>query len=101
MYNYRYINECSQFGRTTCTLILDDLEGEMPSVRMDLEFGVPSNQLDDETLYQAAAIQIQAAVAAYDIWYAEQEQIAADAASQAQSDADALAAAIDADENGD
>lgn len=77
MYRYRYINKSSQFGRTTCTLILDDLEGQMPSVRIDKEFGFPIDQLDDETLYQEAAFEIQTAQQAYDD---AQAQLAADAA---------------------
>jgi hypothetical protein len=99
MYRYRYVNMHSQFGRTACTLLLDDLEGDMPSVRIDKEFGMPISQIDDETLYQAASLEIQTAQGAYDAYLAEQAQTTADAAVQAQSDADALAALI-ASENG-
>ena len=66
MYRYRYINQISQFGRTQCTLILDDLETQMPQVRIEKEFGVPADQLDDETLYQEAAFEITVAQANYD-----------------------------------
>jgi hypothetical protein len=77
MYRYRYINMCSQFGRTNCTLLLDDLETQMPSVRIDKEFGMPLNELDDETLYQEAAIEIVNATQAYNDAQAE---LAAEAA---------------------
>lgn len=100
MYRYRYINQSTQFGRTTCTLLLDDLETGMPSVRVDKEFGVPLVQLDAETMYQAAAVEIMNAQAAYDTAQAVQAQADEDAAVQAQFDADALAALIAA-ENGD
>jgi len=74
VYRHRYINKTSQFGRTNCTLILDDLEGTMPSVRIDKEFLVPSNQLDEETLYQEAAKEIRSAQQAYDAMIAAQEE---------------------------
>lgn len=81
MYRYRYINKHSQFGRTTCTLILDDLETQMPSVRIDKEFGMPINQIDEETFYQEAAREIQNAQQAYnDAQAALAAQAAADAA---------------------
>jgi hypothetical protein len=65
VYRYRYINQHSQFGRTTCTLILSDLEGDMPDVRIDKEFGMSANQLDNEILYQEAAKEIMAAQQVY------------------------------------
>lgn len=77
MYRYRYINMCSQFGRTNCTLILDDLETQMPSVRIDKEFNLPKDQLDDETLYQEAAFEITNATQAYND---QQAELAAQAA---------------------
>jgi hypothetical protein len=96
MYRYRYINTQSQFGRTSCLLVLSDLETGMPEVRIYKEFGVMADQLDDETLYQAASIEIQNAQAAYDAWAADQAaqqaQCAANQAAEAQAIADAIAA---------
>jgi hypothetical protein len=66
MYRYRYINKLSQFGRTNCTLILDDLEGKMPSIRLEKEFGMPLEHLDEETLYVEASKEIKNAQQAYD-----------------------------------
>ncbi len=100
MYRYRYINTHSQFGRTTCTLMLDDLETDMPEVVIYKEFNVPLEQLDDETLYQEASIEIVNAQAAYDAWSALQDQAEADAQAQAEIDAQTLADAIAADNGG-
>jgi hypothetical protein len=95
VYRYRYINTQSQHGRTFSTLILEDLETDMPDVRIDKEFGIPLDQLDDEMLYQAASYEIQIAQQAYDNWMAEQQAIsdqeAADAAAAAQALADYIA----------
>ena len=84
MYRYRYINQLSQFGRTSCTLILDDIEGDMPTVRLEKEFGMSSDQLDSEILYAEAAKEIKVAQQAYNDQQAElAAQAAADAAAQA------------------
>jgi hypothetical protein len=72
MYRPRYINKIEQFGRTSYTLILEDLEGAMPIVRLDKEFGCPSAQIDDEMLYQAASVEIKAANQAYSDYLAAQ-----------------------------
>ena len=61
MYRHRYINQHSQFGRTYCTLILEDLEGDMPLVRIDKEFGFELQDLDQEVLFQEARKEIIAA----------------------------------------
>jgi hypothetical protein len=98
-YRYRYINTHTQFGRTSCTLILNDLETGMPDVRIDKEFNVSLSQLDAEMLYQAAAVEIQVAQIAYNAWAAQQAQADADAQAQAQVDADQLAAIIAAEGN--
>lgn len=74
MYRYRYINKISQFGRTSCTLILDDLEGNMPTVRLEKEFNLDDNSLDKEVLYQEASKEIKIAQQAYDEMLAAQSQ---------------------------
>lgn len=66
MYRYRYINQHSQFGRTTCTLILEDLEGNMPLIRIDKEFAASKEDLDQELLYQEARKEILLAQQNYD-----------------------------------
>jgi hypothetical protein len=66
MYRHRYINILSQFGRTSCTLILDDLEGNMPTIRLEKEFNMTADQLDNEILYQEASKEIRASQQAYD-----------------------------------
>lgn len=46
----------------------------MPSVRIDKEFGVPSDQLDSETLFQEAKKEILIAQQAYDELIAAKEE---------------------------
>lgn len=81
MYRYRYINQLSQFGRTSYTLILDDLEGDMPVIRLEKEFGMPIDQIDNEFLYQEASKEIKIAQQDYNDQQAElAAKIEADAA---------------------
>ena len=72
MYRHRYINKLSQFGRTSCTLILEDLEGSMPMVRIEKEFAASLEELDEEVFYQEASKEIRIAQQAYDTQQAEQ-----------------------------
>lgn len=65
MYRYRYINKFCQFGRTSCTLILEDLEDDMPLVRIEKEFPLELSHIDSEFLYQDASKEIKAATIAY------------------------------------
>lgn len=65
MYNYRYINKHCQFGRTCYTLILDDISGLMPTVRIDKEFNKSDTEIDREFLYQEAKKDIAIALKAY------------------------------------
>jgi len=69
----------------------------MPEVRIDKEFDVPMNELDAETLYQAAASEIVTAQAAYDAWAADQAAQQAEMQAQQAADAEALAATIAAE----
>lgn len=60
-YRYRYINKLIQFGKITYTLILQDLEGDMPEMRLDKQF----DAVDDEILYQEASKEIISATKLY------------------------------------
>jgi hypothetical protein len=72
MYRFRYINKHVQFGQLNCTLVLDDLEGSMPSVRVEKQFTIDNdNEIDDETLYQEASKEIRIAQINYDTQQAE------------------------------
>ena len=65
MYRYRYINKHCQFGRTNYTLILEDLENEMPTVRIEKEFGIDKELIDEDFLYTEAKKDIISAQEAY------------------------------------
>lgn len=54
MYRYRYINKHYQFGYTTYTLVLEDLENSLPTVRLDKSFNTDPQLIDDDFLYQEA-----------------------------------------------
>lgn len=66
MYRYRYINKHEQFSRTCYTLILQDLEGSMPDIRIEKEFGMLAKDIDEDILYKEASKEIQIAQQAYD-----------------------------------
>lgn len=58
MYTYRYINKLTQFNSTGYSLILTDLS--IPNtVRIEKNFILPDNKIDDEFLYQEALKEIQ------------------------------------------
>lgn len=65
MYRYRYINKHFQFGRTSYTLLLEDLEGILPSIRIEKEFSLDPNQIDEDFLFQEAKKDITVAQQAY------------------------------------
>lgn len=65
MYRYRYINKHEQYGRTSYTLLLQDIEAGMPDIRIEKEFGMLSKDIDDEVLFQEAAKEIAAGIQAY------------------------------------
>lgn len=73
MYRFRYINKHFQFGRTNYTLLLEDLEGDMPAVRVEKEFALSPEQIDSDFLYQEARKEILAAQEAYNEMLAAQE----------------------------
>lgn len=55
MYRYRYINKHYQFGQTNYTLILEDLEDGMPSVRIEKSFSMDPSAIDADFLYVEAS----------------------------------------------
>ena len=62
MYSYRYINPQYQFGVTSFTLVLEDLDTPTnPVLRIDKSFNVDSSMIDDDFLYQQARPDIIAA----------------------------------------
>lgn len=65
MYRYRYINKMFQFGETSYSLILQDLESGMPTVRIEKTFNVDPLTIDENFLYDQAAIEITNAIQAY------------------------------------
>lgn len=65
MYRYRYINKHFQFGETSYSLILEDLEGGMPLVRIEKIFKLDPSLLDDDYLYTEASKEIIAAIAVF------------------------------------
>jgi hypothetical protein len=82
MYRYRYINKHYQFGQTNYSLILEDLEDGMPTVRIEKSFNMQPSDIDDGFLATQANNDIMAAIQA-----AADAAVAAQAAlDQAQSD---------------
>jgi hypothetical protein len=71
MYRYRYINKHVQFGATNFTLVLEDLEDGMPTVRLEKCFHVNPSQIDESFLYTHAAPEIIAATNAFNAAQAE------------------------------
>ena len=58
-YGYRYINKITQFGLTTFTLILEDIDNyEEVTYRIEKSFKTPVELIDDEFLYQEAKKEI-------------------------------------------
>ena len=58
MYIGRYINKHVQFEETNYTLILEDNDGILPTVRVEKTFSTDPNLLDNEFLYQEAKKEI-------------------------------------------
>jgi hypothetical protein len=58
MYIYRYINKYEQFGSTHYTLILDDVDDIMPSMRIEKKFKIDNNKIDDDFLFKEAKKEI-------------------------------------------
>jgi hypothetical protein len=57
----------------------------MPTVRIDKEFGMPFNKIDEEMLFQQASVEIQVAQQA---WNDQQAALAAQAAADAAANGD-------------
>lgn len=59
MYRYRFINKHFQFGQTNYSLILEDFEDGMPTVRIEKSFSMDPTLIDDDFLASQAMPEIQ------------------------------------------